>query len=772
MPIPFAAALAGTAYGIGATIADYALGKPLSVWGRSIDAANTPAVRTSSYLSNKPRPNVLPSPDALLMAWRQGLISDDDVAYALSYQGIFVETENRDNQVINFGIGGQLTARNRDYYGKLWNRISLSGMSRPDPASIFRAAVRGRLDEEDTDRLTRNVFADWNLYRRIELAQYQQPGINDLWQLWKLGRISAADYQVWARRLGWTNREALDLAQRASALPTVPELMLGHYRGTLTWDMVDKYLQAGGMSDWLARQTVLTANRQLPGPSDLVRFAIREAWDDETAQAWGYDEEFPYPFERWMQWYGQNWGQAFQGPDGRNYAGITWPKAYWRSHWQIMAPTQAYRALHLLRPDQIRRYQELSPGVTPFTTADMTRVLKVSDYPPKMRAWLQAIAFAPMRLVDIRNAYNLKVRNREWALNRLLDRGQVREDATTTIELWDAQNLDAQDKAARAYLGRFTTERIAENRRAYRMGAISKQALVDNFQAMGIDTGVALLTTDFEDSVAAREGLQEFVKALRRQYLAGAIALPEVALSLQAARISQSAIARYSRRWQAQLSLERRELSTSQVARLVSMGALTPADGATRLVNLGWNAADSALLIQQAAAQLAERQAVAARSQAARERANAASLVSAQAKARQALRSAQGQLRGISPVSTLKRWYCLGIRTGSWIEARLAAMGYDSTSISAYLSQWAQECESKPSQEAPAVDSAQSLVKRQTSLATVKAWWQNGVVTDEWARQRLSAAGYTPESIAGYIDYWRATLGKKPGPKARQTAQA
>jgi len=38
----------------------------------------------------------------------------------------------------------------------------------------------------------------------------------------------------------------------------------------------------------------------IPGPGDLIRMAVREAWRDDVAAEWGYDADFPAEFAEWM----------------------------------------------------------------------------------------------------------------------------------------------------------------------------------------------------------------------------------------------------------------------------------------------------------------------------------------------------------------------------------------------------------------------------------------------------------------------------------------
>lgn len=773
MPLPFAAGAIGAS---GAVILDYALGRPLNIWGKSIEANQAPQDRANIALGNYARTNVVPPVDALLEAYRRGLVSHDVARTLLGYQGVPV-TGNVPNNQRN-GNGWNSFARANDarigYMQMLsdtWDNVSKMRRSRPDPATIMQLWRQERISVDQWRRLVAGLDWDSQLYNDVVQASYAVPGLADVQQLWRLGKISDADYGMWANRLGWTDFDARKLANTVSELPTLPELMLARFRGGLTNEQFAKYATASGWTDATALNSAILAFRPAPGPSDLVRFAIREVWDDETAREWGYDDEFPAPFQAWMQWQGMGWGQAIEDANGVQLNPVPWPKAYWRAHWQIMAPTQAYRALHLLRPDQIARYRELSPGVTPFTAQDMTRVLKVSDYPPKMRAWLQAIAFTPMRLVDIRQTYRLGVRNRQWAINRLLDRGAVREDANTTLDLWDRQNEPDLQAMLNAFRKRFTLERLAENRAAYAIGGISRDAAIANMSGLGLPQPLILQVLAFEDSRQARKQLTGFISQMRRAYLTGALSDAEVAQSLSAANIAAPAIQRYLRLWQSELGIERRSLSTSQVVAAVASGALPPAVAAVRLARLGWTQPDIALQIQQALAKLARAQASAAQKVAATQKQAARDLQAAQRQAQSAQRFAQRELRRIYPVGTLKRWYCLGIRKGPTISALLLSQGYTRDSASDLLKEWAIECQTSPRSTEPAVVESQALVRRQTPLSTIKQWYQNGVYSESQTRERLSLAGYSADNVSRYIQLWQSTIGKKSGPAPEGATQ-
>lgn len=750
------------------SIADNALGRPFELWSAQVTAENAAQVRQPSYLGNLARPNVFPTPDAVFAAYRRGLLSHNVAAWALMSQGIAPSPDHMRAVTLpwlqQMYRDTPLGQRNRDLFGFMWQNVAYMNMSRPDAGTIAAMQAQGRITSAAAADLKHGLDASWHRYDYVASGAYQSPGFDDLRSMWSMGRISGAEYQLWARRAGWTNAEARGLSERISTLPTVAETLLAHWRGGLT----DAQLRQRGMGlgyvnddDWRA---VTLASRQLPGPSDLVRFAVREVWDEDIVRRWGYDEEFPAPFKAWMGWWGQDWGERLRLPGGAQIPHVPWPLAHWRAHWQIISPEQAYRAYHLLRPERIGRYQQIAPGVRAFTADDLRSVLKVSDYPQPMRQWLAAIAYTPLDLRTVRQLYLLGVRDRDWTIAQMQDRGLVREDAQAWVELTDRQRAE-RDRAPIVALERsLVRATYRETLAGYRDGLLSREDSRNNMLAIGMAPASADRAMLLADAQFEHDRARELIRAVRKQFLAGQLSETELPGYFQAMGLLPAAAARYVLRWRQARSLERRALSSAQVTGLLAAGAITIGTARARLANLGWFGADAELLLGQSLAKLATHQSREAARVARLAKATQRERLTALARAERAAAQLRSSLRRTTPLSAIRRWYSLGIRKGSWVRSRMLAMGYDTSSIDGYLSQWTLEDERTPHTEAPAVEGREKLAKRQTSLGTVKRWWQNGVVTDAWAVRRLATLGYGPESIALYRREWEATLGRKPGP--------
>jgi len=116
----------------------------------------------------------------------------------------------------------------------------------------------------------------------------------------------------------------------------------------------------------------------IPGPNDLVRMAIREAWADEYAEHWGADKQYPKEFEEWA---------------GKQGMTPYWAKRFWRAHWDIPSVMQGFEMLHR---NVIGR-------------DDLEELMKALDIMPGWRDRLLKISFNPLTRVDVRRMYRVGV---------------------------------------------------------------------------------------------------------------------------------------------------------------------------------------------------------------------------------------------------------------------------------------------------------------------------------------------------------------------------
>lgn len=177
---------------------------------------------------------------------------------------------------------------------------------------------------------------------------------------------------------GWTEQQVAAAKLAAETRLGVQEILTARIRGVINDGVVTGRLSALGIPAQ-DRAILAELTNLIPGPSDLVRFGLREVWRDDVAAAYGYDEGRPVELTAWLskQGYGPEWAQAF-----------------WRSHWEIPSTGQMIEMFHRNEIDQAQLVQglkinDVAPGwIDPLlgitynllTRVDVKRALRYGEY--------------------------------------------------------------------------------------------------------------------------------------------------------------------------------------------------------------------------------------------------------------------------------------------------------------------------------------------------------------------------------------------------------
>ncbi|KKL08385.1 hypothetical protein LCGC14_2576390, partial [marine sediment metagenome] len=232
-------------------------------------------------------------------------------------------------------------------------------------------------------------------------------------------------------------------------IPTIPEvdLLTLWLRKELTEPDLLTELSARGWTDQRIEK-IMQVRQIIPGVGDLISMAVREAWNDEVAERFDYDQGIELlpsePFEA-------------QG------LSMDWVKRYWRAHWVLPSITAGYQMLHRLRP-----------GTTdnPFTNDDLRTLLRTADISPFFIERLIEISFATYTRVDLRRMYKAGVLTEDEVYQGYLDIGY---DEGKARNLSDFAIVDARENE------RNLTRSLVVN--AYKRGTIPRaeaiQGLID-----------------------------------------------------------------------------------------------------------------------------------------------------------------------------------------------------------------------------------------------------------------------------------------------------
>ena len=214
--------------------------------------------------------------------------------------------------------------------------------------------------------------------------------------------LTNGEYQSFMGLLGFNSKFIASYKELGEELLTPFDLIQLYNRKKIGVNTVINELSKRGFSQ-VSIDGILELGIYLAGPSDLVRFAVRDVFNSGIVGKYGYDEEFP---------------QQFAVEAAKLGIPEETAKAYWRAHWQLPSPTQGYEMLHRKVIDK----------------STLAELLKISDYPKYWRDKLIDISYNPMTRVDIRRLYKDGVLTKQQVLEKYLDMGNSPENANLLTE--------------------------------------------------------------------------------------------------------------------------------------------------------------------------------------------------------------------------------------------------------------------------------------------------------------------------------------------------
>lgn len=619
-----------------------------------------PATRTARYAANKRVPNALPDPEVLLANYYANKTSYPDLVKLMAAQG--------------FDIAGE------SYPNSIGSRAWEQAVELAKPQWGFQEYLKwwrqGRINFAQTvDTLSRRGFTDpFNV--NLWLYDYENLPIEVIRNLFLLGEIDEQGAVNLLAPHGHYGNDALRIISTWRNYPGVVETIALLNRGVIPFNTAEEWLRANGLVDDDARLQVLELKNAIPSPSDLIHFAVREAWDDNVSATYGYDAEFPQEFRYWAGKQGLDWSEPVPMPDGSVKPGKPWPQLYWRSHWRAISPEQAYVALHRFRGDPANPATWRVPGVRPFTATDVDNVLKIADYPAGFRSFLREMSYLPMRLVDIRNAHFQGVIGIQEVYEQFQDRGSNPRTAQIQADLVAAQKREREDKPAK--LKQQAAERkLAElTIESYRLGTMERVAARTQLENLGYRLTTAELVLDMSEVGERQALIRATMSRARSDYFSGRINYQQLIARLKLAGMTDAKATFYADWYYTQRGERRVFASTAKLLDWFRRGLISSTELNTRLTNLGWEQPDA--LTHLASAQQDVLRLFTASQERAAAKAKAASREVQRAieESQRRVEQMQATLRRLTPVGTMKRWLKDEQITETEYFERMRAMGY------------------------------------------------------------------------------------------------
>jgi len=290
-------------------------------------------------------------------------------------------------------------------------------------------------------------------------------------------RISASDLVTAARRKsitweyaavelkkrGYTDDDIGILKTLINTLLDPSDIFRAYYRGFIDRQLAGELLQELGYSPGLS-DLLLKLSENIPPLSDITRMAVREAWRDETAQKWGYDEDFPDIVSTYVQKLGYD-------PD--------WAKRYWRAHWELPSVTMGIDMVHkgVITPDEFKD------------------LLRIADYPAGWRDRISQVIYEPFTRVDIRRMYGMGILSYDDVVKEYKKLGYDDWHATKLADF--TVKYEAHDTETKPEQYRQLTVGLLQ--KAYLKGLITRDELYNRLLELKYEPDEAKLIADLTD---------------------------------------------------------------------------------------------------------------------------------------------------------------------------------------------------------------------------------------------------------------------------------
>lgn len=319
-----------------------------------------------------------------------------------------------------------------------------------------------------------------------------------------------------------------------------------YLRGELTDAEVYARMRAVGFTDARTDEIKKTW-AVIPGPQDIIRMAVREAFSEEQVTALGLDEAFPAAVSEWAAKVG------LKDP---------WPKMFWRAHWELPSPNMGFEMLH--------RGQ--------ITEAELGGLLKALDYSPVWHNKLQAIAYNVVTRVDARRLFQLGIYTPEQLESKYREMGYSPGDAAD-LTAWTKVEYAQEDKE----VSRTTVES------AYRSGLLNRREAVSMIKDLGWSEEKAEWILDLADFRALSEARDQSIGTAKELYLAGLASGSEVRERLSGEQVQADYIEALIDRWDAEKLARRKLPSKTDLDKFLKAGLVVEGEYKSELERLGYS---------------------------------------------------------------------------------------------------------------------------------------------------------------------------------------
>ena len=340
----------------------------------------------------------------------------------------------------------------------------------------------------------------------IEISK-QYYTIDQLCDLRLRGIITKDEFFELGSKAGIDHKVLTDVFKLYSYRYGFNELVALKFRGEITED--EFYTLCGKIGIDKEQADKLTELYKFyPPATDFIRFAVRDVFNPDIVEKYGYNEEFPNDIVEYAE------------KTGMSKEVLQW---YWRAHWELPSPTAGFEMLHRLHPDVLKvigeKYKEmgLNPEELETDLNTLKELLKISDYPKYWRDRLAAISYSPLTRVDLRRIYKLGLIDDDELKARLMEVGYSGKDAELLLNFYKQLKTGKERDLTKS-----------EVLKLYYHKLISKDDAIEHLETLGYSKEESEFLIQLQDYKLYTKRVRTVLKLLKEQYADGVLSEQEL----------------------------------------------------------------------------------------------------------------------------------------------------------------------------------------------------------------------------------------------------
>lgn len=411
-----------------------------------------------------------------------------------------------------------------------------------------------------------------NDQQRHFLCPTMLPGKQEAAVAYLGNQIDKSTLECWTRADNgrWPEFATVVDAQRSKL--SAQQMAIALRRGLIGQVTYDDYIRESGYIRNFEPQLHYDLTAQIPAPTDIARFMVRDTADEGLVTKFKLDDQFGKKFNGQLkQW------ASDQGVDE------LYMKYIWRAHWSIPAPGQLANMLH-----RLSRKNPIDPA---YVDLDIIRTaMNQQDIAPFWVDKFIATSYSPLTRIDARRAYEIGAMTDQQLTEAYLNLGYDSANADTLLQ-FNKKNI------ARTFMRRPEIKEVAA-------GAINNSEFDQTMTMFGATDTIIQQGFQYAQLLRKKNTRKSCVKALRKRFMGGDLSVQESIQALQAQGLQPETAQDITDGWACERHATSKTISAAQAVSLYQDGLITESDLARRLQNVGYSNDDSIMLVRQQARRL------------------------------------------------------------------------------------------------------------------------------------------------------------------------